>query len=313
MAWTHRREGTLAEPLPAFADPAGETLEPPGDREVAGRELPDPTALYLREIGATPLLSAEQERQLGRRVQAGDAAARRRMIESNLRLVVKIAKRYRNRGLPLLDLVEEGNLGLMHAVEKFDPDRGFRFSTYATWWIRQAVERALMSQTRTVRLPVHVMKELNLYLRAVRELEQKQDREPTAEAVAVLLDKPVDDVRRLQRLTARVESVDGLRESSERSVLETVADEASPDPAERARQHQLWARLDELLAELPERHRDVVARRFGLRGHEPGTLEEVGAALGLTRERVRQIQLEALKRLRRAVESEGLDVRELLG
>jgi RNA polymerase nonessential primary-like sigma factor len=274
-------------------------------------ESPDATALYLREIGYAPLLTADEERHFGRLARAGDPAGRRRMIESNLRLVVKISRRYVNRGLPLLDLIEEGNLGLMHAVEKFDPDRGFRFSTYATWWIRQTIERAIMNQARTIRLPIHVMKELNLYLRAARELSQKLDSEPTPEDIAALLDKPVDDVRKIMKVAERVESVDATRDAADRGLLETVADDASPDPADLAQQGDLMSKLDSLVGALPERHREVVARRFGLRGHDAGTLEEVGDAVGLTRERVRQLQMEGLKRLRRSLEAEGLDAREL--
>ncbi len=280
------------------------------DVEVSS-ESPDATALYLREIGYAPLLTAEEERHFGRLARSGDPAGRRRMIESNLRLVVKISRRYVNRGLPLLDLIEEGNLGLMHAVEKFDPDRGFRFSTYATWWIRQTIERAIMNQARTIRLPIHVMKELNLYLRAARELSQKLDSEPTPEDIAALLDKPVDDVRKIMKVAERVESVDATRDAADRGLLETVADDASPDPADQAQQGDLMSKLDSLVGALPERHREVVARRFGLRGHDAGTLEEVGDAVGLTRERVRQLQMEGLKRLRRSLEAEGLDAREL--
>jgi len=274
-------------------------------------DTPDATALYLQEIGHSPLLSADEEKAFARKARRGDAAAHRRMIESNLRLVVKIARRYLNRGLPLLDLIEEGNLGLMHAVQKFDPDKGFRFSTYATWWIRQAMERAIMNQTRTIRLPVHVVKELTLYLRAARELAQKLDHEPTAEEIAELIDKPVDDVRRMLKLNERVESLDGLRQSADRSVLETVADERSPDPAQRVQNRDLHDKLEALLTELSERHQEVLARRFGLRGHESATLEDVGREIGLTRERVRQIQVEGLLRLRSCLEEQGLDAEEI--
>jgi RNA polymerase nonessential primary-like sigma factor len=281
------------------------------DSAAEAAESPDATSLYLREIGFAPLLTAEQERHFGRLARDGDPAGRKRMIESNLRLVVKISRRYLNRGLPLLDLIEEGNLGLIHAVEKFDPERGFRFSTYATWWIRQTIERAIMNQARTIRLPIHVMKELNLYLRAARELSQKLDHEPTAEDMAALLDKPVDDVRRMMNLAGRVESVDSIRDAGDRSLLETVSDDASPDPEAEVVEADFMAKLDAFLDELSERHQEVLARRFGLRGHEPGTLEEVGDAVGLTRERVRQLQLEGLKRLRRRLEAEGLDARQL--
>ncbi len=274
-------------------------------------ESPDATQLYLQEIGYTPLLSAAEEQHFGRLAQAGDAAGRKRMIESNLRLVVKITRRYLNRGLSLLDLIEEGNLGLIHAVEKFDPDRGFRFSTYATWWIRQAIERAIMNQTRTIRLPVHVVKEMNYYLRAARELSQKLDHEPSAEEISALIDKPVDDVRRMLKLNERVDSIDAVRDSHDRSRLEMVADENSPDPAMQVQRSDLFNKLDLLLNDLSEKHQEVISRRFGLRGHNRATLEEVGAEVGLTRERVRQIQMEGLQRLRRALEDHGLNVEQI--
>jgi RNA polymerase nonessential primary-like sigma factor len=278
----------------------------------AGEAL-DATHLYLKEIGFAPLLSAEEERRFGRLARDGDPAGRRRMIESNLRLVVKISRRYLNRGLPLLDLIEEGNLGLIHAVEKFDPERGFRFSTYATWWIRQTIERAVMNQARTIRLPIHVMKELNIYLRAARELSQKLDHEPSPEDIATLVDKPIDEVRRMLKLAERVDSIDALRDTSDRNLLETVADDGSPDPASEVQQQDMMVKLEGLIGNLSERHQEVLARRFGLRGHPVGTLEEVGSQVGLTRERVRQIQMEALKRLRRSLEAEGLDPRQLFG
>ncbi|MCB1662866.1 MAG: sigma-70 family RNA polymerase sigma factor, partial [Pseudomonadales bacterium] len=187
----------------------------------------DATQLYLNEIGFSPLLNAEEEVYFSRLALKGDEAARKRMIESNLRLVVKIARRYVNRGLTLLDLIEEGNLGLIRAVEKFDPERGFRFSTYATWWIRQTIERALMNQTRTIRLPIHVVKELNVYLRAARELTQKLDHEPSPEEIADMLDRPVQDVKRMLSLNERVTSVDvPMGPDSDRSVVESVTGEA---------------------------------------------------------------------------------------
>lgn len=268
----------------------------------------DATQLYLNEIGFSPLLTAEEEVHFSRLAQQGDDAGRRRMIESNLRLVVKIARRYINRGLPLLDLIEEGNLGLIRAVEKFDPERGFRFSTYATWWIRQTIERAIMNNTRTIRLPIHVVKELNVYLRAARELTQKLDHEPSAEEIADLLDKPVQDVKKMLGLNERVGSVDvPLGPNSEKTVLETIADEhAGSDPEDRLQDDDLKASIDAWLSELSEKQREVVVRRFGLRGYETNTLEEVGYEIGLTRERVRQIQVEALRRLRDIMEKQGL-------
>lgn len=266
----------------------------------------DATALYLKEIGYSPLLTAEQEQTLGRAVQGGDERARARMIESNLRLVVKIARRYLNRGLPLLDLIEEGNLGLIRAVEKFDADRGFRFSTYATWWIRQNIERALMSQTRTIRLPVHVVKEMNLYLRAARELTQKLDHEPSAEEIAELIDKPVDTVRHMLGLNERVDSLDSQVGAFSAPLVNSLADEKLPDPAVTVQSDDLSEMLEMMLTDLSEKHQQVLIRRFGLRGHDNATLEQVGAEVGLTRERVRQIQMEALARLRRSMEAQGL-------
>ncbi|MFL6652228.1 MAG: RNA polymerase sigma factor RpoS, partial [Sulfurifustaceae bacterium] len=259
----------------------------------------DATRLYLKEIGFSPLLTAEEEVYYSRKAQRGDAAARRRMIESNLRLVVKIARRYMNRGLALLDLIEEGNLGLIRAVEKFDPERGFRFSTYATWWIRQTIERGIMNQTRTIRLPVHVLKEINIYQRAARYLSQKLDHEPTPEEVAQLLDKPIEDVKGMLGLNERLASVDApLDDDPDRSLLDAIADERTLDPEKAQQREDLQGLIESWLNELNDKQREVVERRFGLNGREISTLEEVGADIGVTRERVRQIQVEALKRLR---------------
>lgn len=274
----------------------------------------DATQLYLNEIGFSPLLSAEEEVFFARKALKGEEAARKRMIESNLRLVVKISRRYVNRGLALLDLIEEGNLGLIRAVEKFDPERGFRFSTYATWWIRQTIERAIMNQTRTIRLPIHVVKELNVYLRAARELSQKLDHEPSPEEIANLLDKPVEDVERMLGLNERVTSMDTpIGPSSDKTLVDTVADTHVCDPIALLQDSDLSENLDNWLDELSEKQREVVARRFGLRGHESSTLEEVGREIGLTRERVRQIQVEALRRLRDILEKQGLNSVSLFG
>ena len=268
----------------------------------------DPIQLYLNEIGLSPLLNADEEKYYARRVQLGDTQARCRMIECNLRLVVKIARRYSNRGLTLLDLIEEGNLGLMRAVEKFDPERGFRFSTYATWWIRQTIERALMNQTRTIRIPIHMMKELNACLRTARELRQRFNREPTAADIAQVLGRDAADIERVMKLNERVTSVDvPMAQDSERSVLDTLSDDDDASPAEQFQQSDLFQHVDSWLDCLNPRQQDILARRFGLRGHDAATLEEVGQAVGLTRERVRQIQLEALKQLRGHIEGQGLD------
>jgi len=269
----------------------------------------DATRLYLSEIGFSPLLTAEEEVHFARRALRGDEEARKRMIESNLRLVVKIARRYMNRGLALLDLIEEGNLGLMRAVEKFDPERGFRFSTYATWWIRQTIERALMNQTRTVRLPIHVVKEINIYLRAARKLAQTLDREPSPEDVAQMLDRPLDEVKRMLGLNERVASVDvPSGHDSEKSLLDTIPDEHNLDPSLLLQNSDVQRHIDIWLSQLSEKQRAVVERRFGLYGQEVATLEQIGNELGVTRERVRQIQLEAIKRLRQILEREGFSV-----
>lgn len=267
----------------------------------------DATQLYLNEIGFSPLLTPEEEVYFARLARKGEEAGRKRMIESNLRLVVKIARRYVNRGLTLLDLIEEGNLGLIRAVEKFDPERGFRFSTYATWWIRQTIERAIMNQTRTIRLPIHVVKELNLYLRAARELTQKLDHEPSAEEIANMVDKPVSDVERMLGLNERVASMDTpIGAGGEKSLLDTVADEGAHDPADMLQDNNLCSCLENWIDQLSDKQQEVLARRFGLRGYPTSTLEEVGREIGLTRERVRQIQVEALRRLREILEKEGL-------
>ncbi len=301
-----------------------ESLEKPGGTQARGESSEyvdeehyknlDATQLYLNEIGFSPLLSAEEEVYFARKALKGHEPSRKRMIESNLRLVVKISRRYVNRGLALLDLIEEGNLGLIRAVEKFDPERGFRFSTYATWWIRQTIERAIMNQTRTIRLPIHVVKELNVYLRAARELSQKLDHEPSPEEIANLLEKPVEDVERMLALNERVTSMDvPIGPSSDKTVVDMIPDQHVSDPVELLQDSDLSMNLDGWLDELSEKQREVVARRFGLRGHETSTLEEVGREIGLTRERVRQIQVEALRRLRDILEKQGLDAAALFG
>lgn len=280
--------------------------------EVSERDL-DATRIYLSEIGFSPLLSADEEKHFARQIAKGDESARKRMIESNLRLVVKIARRYLNRGLALLDLIEEGNLGLIRAVEKFDPERGFRFSTYATWWIRQTIERAIMNQTRTIRLPIHVVKEINIYLRAARHLSQKLDHEPSPEEIADMLDKPIDDVKRMLGLNERVTSVDvPLGRDSDKSILDAIPDEQNVDPAVLLQDEDIQSCLELWLSQLNDKQREVVEHRFGLHGREVATLEEVGNELGVTRERVRQIQLEALKRLREIMEREGYSVENIL-
>ncbi len=274
----------------------------------------DATQLYLNEIGYSPLLTAQEEVYFARRVRRGDGAARARMIESNLRLVVKIARRYMNRGLAFLDLIEEGNLGLIRAVEKFDPERGFRFSTYATWWIRQTIERAIMNQTRTIRLPIHVIKEINQYLRAQRRLTQTLDHEPTVDEIASVMGREPQDIRRMRGLNEGTTSVDvPIGKDADRVLLDAIPDENNLDPFAVLEEGDVVEHLQDWLNELTEKQRAVVERRFGLNGYERATLEEVGNEIGVTRERVRQIQIDALKRLREVMERSGFSEDAVFG
>ncbi len=273
-------------------------------------QLLDSTRQYLDEIGVSPLLTADEEKELARKARRGDESARQRMIECNLRLVVTIARRYNGRGLPLLDLIEEGNLGLIRAVEKFDPERGFRFSTYATWWIRQTIERGIMNQSRTVRLPIHIIKEINACLRTARRLRYQLDREPSSEEVATALDKSTNDVERLMALHQRVM----VREPNmgEVSTVDRLRAKRDAEPSRCAQKDDVHDIVDRWVFALSEMQRAVVERRFGLHGCRRSTLEQVGDEIGLTRERVRQIQLDALKKLREMMESNGLSSDTLL-
>jgi RNA polymerase nonessential primary-like sigma factor len=269
----------------------------------------DATSLYLNDIGVSKLLTAAEEKKFARRIRKGDESARHRMIESNLRLVVKIARRYINRGLPLLDLIEEGNLGLIHAVKKFDPERGFRFSTYATWWIRQTIERAIMNQSRTVRLPIHIIKDINAVLRASRRLRHSQETAPTPAEIAASMDRDVEDIERLLALHNRVTigSSGSSGTGEERGPLETLPARREAEPAQCAQRERVHAILDRWVFKLNDKQRAVVERRFGLHGYRRLTLEEIGKEIGVTRERVRQIQLDALKNLRSMMESHGVN------
>ena len=244
----------------------------------AEASAPDVTRLYLKEIGHTPLLSAEEEVRYARRALRGDSASRRRMIESNLRLVVKISRRYLNRGLSLLDLVEEGNLGLIHAVEKFDPEKGFRFSTYATWWIRQNIERGLMNQTRTIRLPVHIVKQLNSYQRIQRDFVRETGREAGSLEIAETTGNSQLEIERLMILNESLSSVDApVASGSDTSVIEMISAESEQNPRNSYQTSQMQARLESWLQQLSDKQSDIICRRFGLRGHDTDTLENVGA------------------------------------
>ncbi|MDJ0711712.1 MAG: RNA polymerase sigma factor RpoS [Woeseiaceae bacterium] len=275
-------------------------------------QLLDPTRQYLDEIGVSPLLTADEEKEVARRAQAGDEASRQRMIECNLRLVVKIARRYINRGLPLLDLIEEGNLGLIHAVKKFDPERGFRFSTYATWWIRQTIERGIMNQSRTVRLPIHIIKDINSCLRAARRLRQENDQAPCMAEIADYLERDVADVERLMALHERVTLRSNGRDDEGASPVDLLRAHRSAEPSRCAQADDVHDIVDHWVYELSDKQRAVLERRFGLHGYRRATLEQIGDEIGVTRERVRQIQLDALKNLREMLESHGISGDALL-
>ena len=277
------------------------------DVEIKFDDCQDVTQIYLNQIGQSALLTAQQEKDLARRVVQGDFDARQKMIEHNLRLVVNVAKNYTSRGMPFLDLIEEGNIGLMHALEKFDPERGFRFSTYATWWIRQSIERAIMNQSRTIRLPVHVVKELNVYLRAQRYLEAQLGYDPSFEQIAVLVDCDVENVRRVMGFNERITSLDApLDIDPLLTIGESIPDENNATPEETVQIDQIERYVYDWLKDLNEKQRVVIERRYGLNGYDTTTLEELALSLDLTRERVRQIQTEALEALRRILRRHGI-------
>ncbi|KJV06847.1 RNA polymerase sigma factor RpoS [Methylocucumis oryzae] len=272
----------------------------------------DATRVYLNELGRSKLLTADQEKYYGLRAQQGDESARKIMIESNLRLVVKISRRYMNRGLPLLDLINEGNLGLIRAVEKFEPDKGFRFSTYATWWVRQSIERAIMNQTRTIRLPIHIVKEMNTYLKAQRHLAQILDHEPNAEDIAGHLSKPVNKVEKMLKLNERISSVDiASYKILDKPLIDSLSQHDSLPHDEKIQEDKIKRSINGWVFELPEKQREVICRRYGLCGYEESTLEQVAQQMGVTRERIRQIQIEALRRLKDILHIHGYSVEEV--
>jgi RNA polymerase nonessential primary-like sigma factor len=320
------RNGPGSTPAPGAAgdDAPRVRAAEPGQGEEAGGTS-DVLSLYLREIRRTTLFTPEQEYETAVRARAGDFAARQSMIEHNLRLVVSIAKGYMGRGVPLSDLIEEGNLGLMHAIGKFEPERGFRFSTYASWWIRQAVERALVQQARTVRLPVQVVRDVHQVVRARRILESDPALQARAAAggpgvriedVACLLGRDVQEVAELLALAETPRSLDAALDRGDdgdgRDLADTLADEAAADPGGLAQTHEVERLLQGWIDALTAREREVLAGRYGLHDQELETLEVLGERLGLTRERVRQIQNEALAKLRRQVARSGLDKGALL-
>ncbi|WP_305041601.1 sigma-70 family RNA polymerase sigma factor [Geoalkalibacter sp.] len=272
----------------------------------------DAIKLYLKEIQKTKLLTAEEERELARRIAKGEMAARDRMIESNLRLVVKIAKRYMNRGLPFLDLIEEGNMGLIKAVERFKLSKECRFSTYATWWIRQSIERALVNQSRTIRLPVHVSDDINKLIKISRELQQKLNREPQVKEVAEAMSVDPAYVRRLMVLVKKTYSIEHpMGENSDYSLMDTIEDATAVDPAGLVEDLEKFTRVEEWLATLSESEREILTLRFGLEDREPQTLDTIGRKFGVTRERIRQIEAKSLEKLRRIMEEGEENARAL--
>ena len=263
-----------------------------------GVALDDPVKAYLKEIGRVPLLTAEQETELARAAQAGDEDARRKLSEANLRLVVSVAKRYAGRGLPFLDLIQEGNLGLMKAAEKFEPERGFKFSTYATWWIRQAITRAIADQARTIRIPVHMVETINRMRQATNQLVYQNGHEPTPEELAKAMDMSVERVREIQRMAQEPASLESpVGEEEDSSLGDFVADENAEAPGKAADRAMVAQQINQALKSLTPREEKVIRLRFGLDDGRPRTLEEVGRDFGVTRERVRQIEAKAIRKL----------------
>ncbi len=291
--------------------PKEEISEKELEDATSGDHLPDAVQMYLKEIGKTPLLKTEDERELAKRIEKGDEEARRIFIQANLRLVVSIAKRYVNRtpNLSILDLVQEGNIGLSRAVDKFDYRRGFKFSTYATWWIRQAITRALADQSRTIRIPVHMVETISKYTQAKRRLTQELGREPLAEEIAIEMSMPVEKIRHIQKISQDVVSLESpVGDDDEDSTLsEFIPDEKNLTPSQTASQTLLRDRIKEILIDLTPREQKILAMRFGLEDGVTHTLEEVGKEFGVTRERIRQIEAKALTRIKGHEKSHTLE------
>jgi len=305
---------TVITPEPATNDFSDEWVAEDGEEIIVEDQrylddiADDSVRLYLREIGKVPLLSSEEELELARRVVAGDKDAKDQMAEANMRLVVSIAKRYVGRGLDLLDLIQEGNTGLLRAVEKFDPDKGFKFSTYATWWIRQAITRAIADQARTIRIPVHMVETINKLLRTQRRLTQELNREPTNEEIAEAMEIEVDKVEHIMKIKQDISSLDAsIRDDEEESVLaDFIEDEDTITPEESATGQLLKEQVKEMLGALTEREQKILRLRFGLEDGRNHTLEEVGQEFAVTRERIRQIEAKALAKLRRHKDAKKL-------
>lgn len=305
-----------SEATELFDEPDPDAMDYEDEPEEEDIKLPeiehfdDAIKLYLREIQKTKLLSAADEKELAQRIAKGEKAARDRMIESNLRLVVKIAKRYINRGLPFLDLIEEGNMGLIKAVERFKLSKECRFSTYATWWIRQSIERALVNQSRTIRLPVHVSDDINKMLRVTRELVQKMNREPSVKEIAAEMEGNIAYVRRLMVLLKKTYSIERpMGENNDYFLIDTIEDTSTVSPAELLEEVNKYELVATWFDTLSESEKRILTLRFGLDDKEPQTLDTIGRSFGVTRERIRQIETKSLEKLRRIVESTQANVR----
>lgn len=281
-----------------------------GKREPESDEVDDLVHKYLKEVRKHPLLSLEEEKEITKRVKKGDKSARKRLIEANLRLVIQIAKKYQNRGLPLIDLIQEGNFGLIKAVDKFNPNKDCRFSTYATWWIKQAIERAIQNQSRTIRVPIHVSDNVNRVIREIYSFYQTHNREPSIEELSDILDIDEEEVYKILSQIKRVSSIDApiSEKDEEYALLEVISDESSLDPLKLVENVYKIEKIKEWLNQLDSKEREIIKLRYGLTGSPPQTLEVIGRTFGITRERVRQLELKALKKLKEIIENDDKDI-----